>query len=139
MGAHGRIVLSTIKGRPFFMTEFRPSSVNIRTALVGSSLGNAEKEIAAMCVTNYLTATNGDWTTEFSWESFAEWVNASASEGLNELYTRMLGMLGGDAVVKGVHGLIQGDYISREDRDGATYFTVTEKFVTFMERYASVA
>jgi len=121
------------------MTEFRPSSVHIRTALVGSSLGSAEKEIAAMCVTNYLTATNADWTTEFSWESFVAWVNTSASTELNELYTRMLGMLGGDAVIKGMHGLIQGDYISRADRDDATYFTATERFVTFMEQYASVA
>lgn len=121
------------------MTEFRPSSVNIRTALVGSSLGSAEKEIAAMCVTNYLTATSVDWTTEFSWESFAEWVNTSASDSLNELYTSMLRMLGGNAVIKGVHGLIQGGYITREDRDDATYFTTTERFVTFMQQYASIA
>lgn len=117
------------------MSEFRPSSIRIDTMLA-SALGSAEQEVAAMCVTNYLTASNADWSAEFSWKSFVQWVNTSASSSLNGMYVQMLHMYGGNFVIEGVHGLVDRGYISRRDSDDATYFTVTPELAKAMERYA---
>lgn len=114
-------------------TEFRPSSVPSQTMLK-ASFGKAESELAAMCVTNLLASSDATWDTEFSYESFVQWVNGSLS--VNDLYREMLRMFGGDFIIKGIQLLIDGGYITRSDRDGATYFTVTDGFVEVMRRFA---
>jgi len=51
-----------------FMSEFRPSSIDNNTVL-RSAFGKAELEVAAMCVTNFLGASDANWDTERAWPS----------------------------------------------------------------------
>lgn len=115
------------------MSEFRPSSIHSHT-LLASVLGSIEQEAVAMCVTNYLTASAARWDTEFSWESFARWVSNHTSRDVNELYQKMLTM---SYAIRGLHGLIDGGYISRRSDDGGTYFRVTPALVDVMRPYAA--
>ncbi len=50
------------------MSEFRPSSIDNNTVL-RSAFGKAELEVAAMCVTNFLGASDANWDTERAWPS----------------------------------------------------------------------
>jgi len=113
----------------------RPSTVHPQTMLVGA-FGSGEMESVAMCVTRLLASGNSDWTEEFSYELFTNWVNNQANE-LNELYVHMFRMYGEGFIVKGVCDLIAKGYLLQRDTDDATYFTATEKFSDAMKRYAA--
>jgi|GEM_PF-6467698 hypothetical protein len=112
----------------------RPSTVHPQTVLVGV-FGSGEMESVAMCVTRLLASEDSDWTEEFSYELFTNWVNSQASE-LNELYVHMFRMFGEGFIVKGVRNLVAKGYLVQRDTDDATYFTATEKFSDVMKRYA---
>lgn len=116
-------------------TDFRPSSVHKHTMLK-SSFGHAEAELAAMYVTNYLSAQDAGWDTEFTWYQFAQWLQANV-RSVNELYQEMYRMYKGPQfVVNGIHELVNDGHMARRDADGETYFRVTDSFVAVMRRYA---
>lgn len=127
------------RGKVTFMSEFRPSSVDASTTLVGKPLGNVEKEIAAMCVKNYLEAVDADWSMEFSWENFWKWANSSANvDSLSEHYAWIIRRFGSGIITKGLFGLTNDGYVAREERD-TTYFTVKSTLVGIMQRYVVAA
>ncbi len=116
-------------------TKFRPSDIAHNTGL-RSAFGSDEQEIAAMCITAYLTSLDAEWTTEFLWGGVGQWSIRNAAVTLNWQYADWFCRYGPKFLINGLNELVKRGLLTRREEGTRIYLKVTDGFVKVMQRYA---
>ncbi len=114
--------------------EFRPSNISPGVNFWGSTLNDSIQEDVTAYIVALCTA-NGDAWNEFDWRTFAGFITVPGNAP-NDLTQRHMFTHGSPEVaINAIHALVEMGYLSRDDRDGNTYLTVTPEYVAFMQDY----